>query len=87
MGSGGADIMASPAARKAFPVTVECKKTAADPGHKALEQARHNALKGTIGAVVWQTTGEGGPKGEIRFDLVEFIDWYKQLVRNSDNGD
>ena len=86
MGSGGADIMASPAARKAFPVTVECKKTAADPGHKALEQARYNALKGTIGAVVWQTTGEGGPKGEIRFDLVEFIDWYKQLVRNSDNG-
>jgi hypothetical protein len=86
MGSGGADIMASPAARKAFPVTVECKKTAADPGHKALEQARYNAAKGTIGAVVWQTTGEGGEKGEIRFDLVEFIDWYKQLVRNSDNG-
>lgn len=80
MGSGGADLMASPAARRAFPVTVECKKTAADPGHKALEQARYNALKGTIGAVVWQTTGEGGTKGEIRFDLVEFIDWYKSLV-------
>jgi len=87
MGSGGVDLMMSPAARRAFPVSVECKKTAADPGHKALEQARYNAVKGTIGAVVWQTTGEGGPKGEIRFDLVEFIDWYKTLAaKDSDNG-
>lgn len=86
MGSGGVDLMMSPAARKAFPVSVECKKTAADPGHKALEQARYNAVKGTIGAVVWQTTGEGGSKGEIRFDLVEFIDWYKSLVaKDSDS--
>lgn len=73
----------SPAARRAFPVSVECKKTATDPGHKALEQARYNATKGTIGAVAWQTTGEGGFKGEIRFDLVEFIDWYKTLVQKS----
>ena len=86
MGSGGVDLMMSPAARKAFPVSPECKKTAADPGHAALDQAKHNALKGTIGAVVWQTTGEGGTKGEIRFDLVEFIDWYKTLVKDSDNG-
>jgi len=80
MGSGGADLMMSPAARRSFPVTVEAKKTAADPGRKAMKQAQYNALKGTIGAVIWQTTGEGGPKGEIRFDLVEFIDWYKTLV-------
>jgi hypothetical protein len=86
MGSGGADIMASPAARKAFPVTVEAKKTAADPGRKSMRQAQYNAAKGTIGAVVWQTTGEGGTKGEIRFDLVEFIDWYKTLVKDSNNG-
>ena len=79
--------MMSPAARRAFPVSVECKKTATDPGHKALEQAKYNALKGTIGAVAWQTTGEGGTKGEIRFDLVEFIDWYKRLTaKDSDNG-
>ena len=88
MGSGGVDLMMSPAARKAFPFSLEAKKTAADPGHKALEQARYNAIKGTIGAVVWQTSGEGGPKGEIRFDLVEFIDWYKTLVaKDSDNVD
>ena len=31
--------------------------------------------------------GDGGPKGEMRFDLVEFIDWYKQLVKGSDNGE
>ena len=86
MGSGGVDLMMSPAARKKFPVSPECKKTASDPGHAALDQAKHNALKGTIGAVVWQTTGEGGTKGEIRFDLVEFIDWYKTLVKDSDNG-
>ena len=79
MGSGGADLMMSPAARRAFPITVECKKTASDPGRSAMKQAQYNALKGTIGAVVWQTTGEGGTKGEIRFDLEEFIDWFKQL--------
>lgn len=79
MGSGGADIMASPAARRAWPITVECKKTAADPGRAAMKQAQYNALKGTIGAVVWQTTGEGGTKGEIRFDLEEFIDWFKKI--------
>lgn len=79
--------MMSPAARRCFPVSVEAKKTAADPGHKALAQARYNAVKGTIGAVVWQTAGEGGPKGEIRFDLVEFIDWFKTLVKDSGNGE
>ena len=71
--------MASPAAKRAFPVTVEAKKTAADPGRKAMKQAQYNAVKGTIGAVVWQTTGEGGSKGEIRFDLGEFIDWFKKF--------
>ena len=77
MGSGGADLMMSPAAKRVFPITVECKKTATDPGRSAMKQAQHNALKGTIGAVVWQTTGEGGTKGEIRFDLEEFVSWFK----------
>jgi hypothetical protein len=81
MGSGGADIMASPAARRALPISIEAKKTAADPGRKAMKQAQYNAAKGTIGAVVWQTTGEGGTKGEIRFDLEEFIDWFKTIYQ------
>lgn len=87
MGSPGADLMMSPTAKRKFPVTIEAKKTASDPGRKAMKQAQFNASKGTIGAVVWQTNGEGGIKGEIRFDLKEFISWYIELSGNTNVKD
>lgn len=77
MGSGGADLMMSPAARKVFPFTLECKKTTGPPGMPAMNQAKHNAFKGTLGAVAWQPRGIGGESGMITFDLEEFVNWFK----------
>lgn len=82
MGSGGVDLMMSPAARRAWPISVECKKTTEPFSRKAVEQARYNALKKTIGAVAWQPRGEGGSKGIISFDFEEFVDWFTELYQH-----
>lgn len=76
MGSPGADLIMSPAAKRAFPITIEAKKTTAPFSRAAVEQARYNAYPNTIGAVVWQPRGEGGTKGIISFDFEEFVNWY-----------
>lgn len=77
MGSGGADLMMSPAARNLFPFTIECKKTTGAPGKPAMDQAKYNAFKGTLGAVAWQPRGVGGESGMITFDIEEFVNWFK----------
>ena len=82
MGSGGVDLMMSPRARKAFPISVECKKTTAPFSRRAIGQAQHNAVKDTIGAVVWQPRGEGGSKGIISFDYEEFVDWFIDIYQH-----
>ena len=48
MGAGGEDILLSPAARKLFPYSVECKHRASYAFYKDLDQAYANAPKGTI---------------------------------------
>ena len=68
--------MMSPVARLAFPISVECKKTTAPFSRDAINQAQHNALPGTVGAVAWQPRGEGGSKGIISFDFEEFVEWF-----------
>lgn len=52
MGAGGEDVQLSPAARKLFPYSVECKSRAAFPAYAWLDQAKHNAPKGTEPIVV-----------------------------------
>ena len=47
MGAGGEDIMLSPAARKLFPYSVECKSKAAYSFYKDYEQAGANCPKGS----------------------------------------
>jgi hypothetical protein len=47
MGAGGEDIMLSPAARKVYPVSIECKSKASYAFYKDYEQAKFNAPKGT----------------------------------------
>lgn len=46
MGAGGEDIQLSPAARKLFPYSVECKARASFPAYAWLKQSEHNAPKG-----------------------------------------
>ena len=45
MGAGGEDVQLSPAARKLFPYSVECKARASLPLYAWYQQAKHNAPK------------------------------------------
>lgn len=47
MGAGGEDIMLSPAARKLFPYSIECKSKASYAFYKDYEQATANCPKGS----------------------------------------
>lgn len=52
MGAGGEDIRLSPAARKVFPVSIECKAQAKMALYGFYEQAEKNAPKGTEPIVI-----------------------------------
>ena len=46
MGAGGEDLLFSPAARRLFPYSVECKNNAKNAIYKVMEQATANCPKG-----------------------------------------
>ena len=73
MGAGGEDVQLSPAARKLFPFTVECKSLAAVGVYKFYEQAKTHG-KGEPLVVVKQN----GDKPLVVVDL----DYFMTLVRN-----
>ena len=52
MGSGGEDVLLSPAARKLIPVSIECKNMASMAFYKWYDQACVNAPKGPEPVVV-----------------------------------
>lgn len=52
MGANGTDIMLSPAAKKLFPFSVECKNIAAFAGYNFYDQSKANTLPGTSPIVV-----------------------------------
>jgi len=76
MGASGVDVRMSPLARKAFPVSIECKKTKKTPSLAELKQARSNTYDHTIGAVVWSPHGTGPDKAVIMMDFAEFLEWW-----------
>lgn len=87
MGSGGIDIPMSPEARKAFPVSIECKKTKKHPALAEMKQAKANAHPETVAAVAWSPHGSGPKDGMITFRLEDFLIWYKTLGATEDNDD
>lgn len=52
MGAGGEDLRLSPAARKRFNYSVECKATAKSTSQTYMDQATRNAPAGTVPIVV-----------------------------------
>ena len=46
MGAGGEDLLFSPAARRLFPYSVECKNNKANAIYKVMDQAADNCPKG-----------------------------------------
>lgn len=78
MGASGEDILLSPAARRAFPYSVECKAMARSAVYKQFEQAESNA-------------GEHVPLLVIRADRKEALtilrlDDFMELVGANDNS-
>ena len=47
MGANGEDVLLSPAARKVFPISIECKSIAKFAGYTFLDQAVENAPEGS----------------------------------------
>lgn len=46
MGAGGEDVKLSPAARRQYPISIECKSRASFAFYKDMDQAHRNAPKG-----------------------------------------
>lgn len=53
MGSGGEDLMMSNAARRKFPISLECKNTKSFPSLAALRQSDYNKPESLVSAVAW----------------------------------
>ncbi len=83
MGAGGEDLVMSPAARRVFPVSIECKATVGMPGPAAFKQAKANAPEGMIPIVSWKAKGVGldkcGPAFETWEDLFKLIEFYRNM--------
>jgi len=84
MGSGGVDIMLSPAAKRKFPFSVECKHTRKHPGHAEYKQAKANAKKDTTPAVVWQPHGKGTDCTMITMNFQEFLALWKEKTNDKE---
>ena len=52
MGAGGEDVLMSTAARKQWPVSIECKRKAKFAGYTLMDQAEANCPKGAQPIVV-----------------------------------
>jgi hypothetical protein len=74
MGAYGEDILFSPAARKQFPFSVECKNVEKLSIWAAIEQARDNTKEGLTAAVVF-TKNREVPQIALPFD--KFLEIYK----------
>lgn len=79
MGAGGEDLQLSPAARKVFPYSVECKAFKSFAIYKVLEQASSNAPKGAEPIAII--------KGDRQRPLAVIdADHFFQLVQANNNG-
>lgn len=58
MGSPGVDVYLSPAARKLFPFSIECKSVKNFSSTAAIKQSQENAYEGTIPIAVWKPKGK-----------------------------
>lgn len=79
MGSGGEDVMLSPAARRRFPYSVECKARASPSIYKDYDQAARHCAKATSKAEPLVIT-----RGDRRKPLVTMsIEHFEQLLREA----
>lgn len=80
MGSSGEDIMLSPAARRVFPWSIECKNVEKLSIWSAIDQARHNA-KENIPMVVF-TKNHEDTQVAIPFDyFIRLYEFYLEYTK------
>lgn len=75
MGAGGEDVLLSPAARKIFPVSIECKNLARFAGYAPYKQAKDNAKTGHEPIVVIKANRE---EPLVIVDAVKFFQLLKE---------
>ena len=74
MGAGGEDVLLSPAARKKFPYSVECKSRKSIPMYTWYLQAKHNAPRDTEAILVVK---QNYSKPLVVLDLDHFMELVK----------
>jgi hypothetical protein len=83
MGAPGEDIQFSPAARKQFPFTVECKNVEKLSIWSAIEQARYNSNEDRTPVVVFCKNHEAA---QIALPFDKFLEIYKIYLRHKDEN-
>ena len=83
MGAPGEDILFSPAARKQFPFSIECKNVEKLSIWAAIDQARANTPRGATPAVAFTRNHE---KTFIAVDFEEFLRIYKVYLDATNSG-
>jgi hypothetical protein len=81
MGSGGVDLMMSPAARECLPLSIEAKNTVSVPGSTAIEQSKYNAYKDTLPVVAWKPKGKQYVKTLVICEMETFIEFWKNYQK------
>jgi hypothetical protein len=81
MGAPGEDILFSPAARRQFPFSIECKNVEKLSIWSAINQCRENAPEDTTPAVVFTRNHE---TAQISLPFEKFLEIYKVYLRMKD---
>lgn len=82
MGAGGEDILFSPAARKQFPFSIECKNVEKLSIWSAIDQSRANTPSGCTESVVFTKNHE---TTFIAVPLEKFLEIYKVYLNAKEN--
>lgn len=79
MGAAGVDIILSPKAKRALPLSWECKAMRQRPALAAIEQARANAYENTFPIVCWKPHGAVRTESVVMMNLLDFLNLVVRL--------
>jgi len=84
MGAAGVDLILSPKARKAIPLSIEAKSWRKIPSLAQLKQAKSNVYKDTLAVVVHKPHGAKYEDSVLIVNFVEFVEFIKE-IRGKEN--
>lgn len=79
MGAFGVDIILSPKAKRALPISWECKSTKQKPVLGDMMQARANTYENTYPAICWKPHGARRADSMVMMNLIDFLNLVKRL--------